>query len=303
MDLGWICRDTYLKWLQFKYPDINWSQVVVAASQKDDKDFESAKPAIRAGWSETTRGWIVDGFAEDHFLFKINNPEKIKELYEIAKNPDKKSEPAIAPPPVNNTPAPQAAPPPPPPAPPPTDNNQPNKSVEPKPFTPPAPNSSQTGAPVQKKSEPASTGTIANGAVPNSVESGLKSRPKGMRLPAGIANELGTAMHADFSAVNVHNDEQSFTMNRQLGAKAFTHGQDIYFDRGNYDPATRSGKHLLAHELTHVLQQNNSMQDRIHRSPVAAQIPNYTQVGDSCGAASLVAAILAWDRQQIARYE
>ena len=299
VDFGWIVRDTYLKWLSFKYPKIEWNQVAVAAAQKDDKDFESVKPVVRDGWLETTRGWVVDGFGEDHFLFKINHPEKIKELYEIAKNPDKRSEPAIAPPPANNIPAPQAAPPPPPPAaPPPTDNNQSNKSVEPKPFKPPAPNSSQMPAPVQKKSEPVSSATITNGAVPNSVESGMKSKTKGKRLPASIANELGSEMNADFSAVNIHNDEQSFTMNRQLSAKAFTHGRDIYFDHGNYDPESRVGKKLLAHELTHVLQQNNSMQERIHRSPVSADIPNFSQVGDSCGAASLVAAILAWDRQQ-----
>ena len=39
------------------------------------------------------------------------------------------------------------------------------------------------------------------------------------------------------------------------GSQAFTHGQDIYFNSGKYSPDTNEGKSLLAHELTHVVQQ------------------------------------------------
>jgi hypothetical protein len=45
-------------------------------------------------------------------------------------------------------------------------------------------------------------------------------------------------------------------MNNQLGAQAFTHGTDIYFNAGKYNPESSKGRHLLAHELTHVVQQN-----------------------------------------------
>ncbi|MEZ4687447.1 MAG: DUF4157 domain-containing protein [Bacteroidia bacterium] len=48
---------------------------------------------------------------------------------------------------------------------------------------------------------------------------------------------------------------ESEKLNKQLGAKAFTHGQDIFFDKGQYNPSSKTGTHLLAHELTHVLQQ------------------------------------------------
>jgi hypothetical protein len=47
-------------------------------------------------------------------------------------------------------------------------------------------------------------------------------------------------------------------MTRELKAQAFTHGKDIYFNEGRYDPETISGKQLLAHELTHVVQQNST---------------------------------------------
>ena len=45
-------------------------------------------------------------------------------------------------------------------------------------------------------------------------------------------------------------------MNQELGAQAFTNGADIYFNSGKYNPQINSGKHLIAHELTHVVQQS-----------------------------------------------
>jgi hypothetical protein len=46
-------------------------------------------------------------------------------------------------------------------------------------------------------------------------------------------------------------------MSQQLRAQAFTNGSDIYFNEGKLSPNSRSGKHLLAHELTHVVQQSD----------------------------------------------
>ena len=59
----------------------------------------------------------------------------------------------------------------------------------------------------------------------------------------------------DFSDVKVHTDSSSVQMNQDIQAQAFTHGQDIYFNSGKYSPDTNEGKSLLAHELTHVVQQ------------------------------------------------
>ena len=56
---------------------------------------------------------------------------------------------------------------------------------------------------------------------------------------------------ADFSAVRIHTGSEAVQMNRQLDAKAFTVGKDIYFDREQYNPGSGEGKHLLAHELAH----------------------------------------------------
>jgi hypothetical protein len=64
---------------------------------------------------------------------------------------------------------------------------------------------------------------------------------------------------ADFSRVRVHTDGGAVQMSRDLQAQAFTTGQDIYFGAGRYDPGSEDGKRLLAHELTHVVQQNSGV--------------------------------------------
>lgn len=92
---------------------------------------------------------------------------------------------------------------------------------------------------------------------PSEVEQGIAStRGNGNALPAGLQREMGGKIGADFSGVRIHTDKQAEMMNKEIGAKAFTHGNDIYFNSGQYNPASQQGKHLLAHELTHMVQQN-----------------------------------------------
>jgi hypothetical protein len=66
---------------------------------------------------------------------------------------------------------------------------------------------------------------------------------------------MGSRFGHDFSSVRVHTDHRAASMTEQLHAEAFTSGRDIYFRAGRYDPLSLSGKRLLAHELTHVIQQ------------------------------------------------
>ena len=67
---------------------------------------------------------------------------------------------------------------------------------------------------------------------------------------------MGNAFGKDFSNVRIHTDQAAVDMNRQLKSQAFTHGKDIYFNQGRFNPESKTGKQLLAHELTHVVQQN-----------------------------------------------
>jgi hypothetical protein len=62
----------------------------------------------------------------------------------------------------------------------------------------------------------------------------------------------------DFSKVRVHADAQASEAAHAVRAKAFTVGQEVVFEQGQYDPETGRGQQLLAHELTHVVQQSGS---------------------------------------------
>ncbi len=84
-----------------------------------------------------------------------------------------------------------------------------------------------------------------------------QTRSSGEALPANIQSQMEQGLNADFSQVRVHTSSESHALNQTLGAKAFTTGKDIFFKQGAYDPHTSSGKELLAHELTHVVQQGS----------------------------------------------
>jgi Domain of unknown function (DUF4157) len=82
----------------------------------------------------------------------------------------------------------------------------------------------------------------------------------GSPLPAKLRSEFEPRFGADFSNVRVHTGAQSDSLNRSIGAQAFTHSNQIYMGAGKYNPSSISGKHLLAHELAHVVQQTGNIQ-------------------------------------------
>jgi Domain of unknown function (DUF4157)/HNH endonuclease len=93
-------------------------------------------------------------------------------------------------------------------------------------------------------------------AATQDLESSInRARGGGQPLAAGLQRKLGQAMGADFSGVRVHTDHQADQLNRSIQAKAFTTGQDVFFRQGAYEPGSRGGQELIAHELTHVIQQ------------------------------------------------
>jgi hypothetical protein len=88
------------------------------------------------------------------------------------------------------------------------------------------------------------------------LESRLTARQgSGRPLPAEVRSFMEPHFGSDFSEVRVHTDSEAVQMNRELNAQAFTHGSDVYFGAGRYAPGTTAGQRLLAHELTHVVQQ------------------------------------------------
>ena len=86
------------------------------------------------------------------------------------------------------------------------------------------------------------------------------SRGGGTPLPAPVRKFMEPRFGADFSNVRVHTGGESAQLNRSVSAQAFTVGKDIYLGAGKDDVTSSAGKELLAHELTHVVQQTGLMQ-------------------------------------------
>ncbi len=91
---------------------------------------------------------------------------------------------------------------------------------------------------------------------PEGVESRLNAaRGRGAALPHDTRRFMESRFGHDFSAVRVHTGPYAQHLNRDIHSLAFTTGTDIYFGAGRFRPGTPAGDHLLAHELTHVVQQ------------------------------------------------
>jgi hypothetical protein len=84
------------------------------------------------------------------------------------------------------------------------------------------------------------------------------ARGSGQALDDRTRGSLEPQFGRDFGQVRIHTDAEANKLSRQLGAEAFTTGHDVFFSEGAYQPDTDSGKGLIAHELTHVVQQSTA---------------------------------------------
>ena len=92
-------------------------------------------------------------------------------------------------------------------------------------------------------------------AVSQQMESQLSQLQGGGRpMPQGLLNMMESGFGQDFGHVRIHTDVEAADMSSSISAKAFTLGNDIYFNRGQFNPETTEGQRLVAHELTHVVQ-------------------------------------------------
>jgi hypothetical protein len=92
----------------------------------------------------------------------------------------------------------------------------------------------------------------------------------GRPLPKSVRADIEPRMGYDFSGVKIHTDGHAAQLARSVNALAFTVGRDIVFGAGQYRPETSEGKRLLAHELTHVVQQNQGSANMISRACLPA---------------------------------
>lgn len=113
---------------------------------------------------------------------------------------------------------------------------------------------------------------LVDGEASLDLESAINSaRGGGQPLAHGLQQSIGQVMGADFSGVRVHTDAQSDQLSQSIQARAFTTGQDVFFREGAYDPGSRSGQKLIAHELTHVMQQNAAV---VRSTPQSGSTPS-----------------------------
>ena len=111
---------------------------------------------------------------------------------------------------------------------------------------------------IQRENDPMGGATV-NDTVESTIES---KRGSGPTLDDSVREPMERSMGADFSDVRVHTDSDAHTLNESVQARAFTTGKDIFFKQGEYNPNNSAGQTLLAHELTHVVQQNADVRRR-----------------------------------------
>ena len=110
----------------------------------------------------------------------------------------------------------------------------------------------------------------AGGELDPGVESSIqRARGGGQALDAGVREQMEPALGTDLSGVRVHTGAEADRLNQAVSARAFTTGRDVFFRQGEYNPGSSSGRELLAHELTHVVQQRGAaVQAKLTLGPV-----------------------------------
>lgn len=134
---------------------------------------------------------------------------------------------------------------------------------------------------VQKKEEEKvqRKGGEGAGSVAAQTQSAIQSQTTGgQQMASETRGFMESRFGADFGNVRIHSDPEAAGLSNQLSARAFTYQNHIFFSRDQYQPGTSEGKHLLAHELTHTIQQGHAEQ---HSPKVgtAAATPTVQRLG------------------------
>jgi phage-related protein len=114
--------------------------------------------------------------------------------------------------------------------------------------SPPALARSANSAPAANRAARAAPPTAASGG--------------GEALPPALRQDMESRFRADFSRIRIHRDARAASASRALNAQAFTVGHQVFFGAGAWQPGSASGRELIAHELTHTIQQGAATQIR-----------------------------------------
>lgn len=115
---------------------------------------------------------------------------------------------------------------------------------------------------------------VADATVQQAVQG---ARGGGQPLPSSVRSSMEEALATDFSGVRLHTDDRADQLTRSLRARAFTTGQDIFFRRGQYN-SSNSSRHVLAHELTHVVQQGGGSAPSLIQRRIGFEFETTAQV-------------------------
>lgn len=123
-------------------------------------------------------------------------------------------------------------------------------------------------------------GTANAEATPQFQSQLEQSKGDGQSLPGNVQQEMGSKMGTDFTDVKIHTNSNAHQMSESINAQAFTHGKDVFFGKNMFDPNSKAGKELLAHELVHTEQQTNKVSRKIivggEETPASSILPLVT---------------------------
>ncbi|WP_310601222.1 DUF4157 domain-containing protein [Desulfobulbus sp.] len=132
-------------------------------------------------------------------------------------------------------------------------------------------------APIAHPADPAKGGATAG----LGVSAAIRATTGGLPLPPATRRFMESSFQADFGAIRIHADDRAARLNTELQARAFTVGRHIFLSRNSFRPESDAGKELLAHELTHTIQQGAAVQVRRSALPAVsvAGVPAVQRLG------------------------
>jgi hypothetical protein len=134
-------------------------------------------------------------------------------------------------------------------------------------------------APADEKLQRRDADGGGSAAVGADVQSAIHNKTTGGEpLSSEVRQHMEPRFNADFDTVRIHKDSESAALSNQLSARAFTYQNHIFFSGGQYQPGSSDGKHLLAHELTHTIQQGHAIQ-RTPQITTTAATPTVQRLG------------------------
>ncbi|MEO1127192.1 MAG: DUF4157 domain-containing protein [Cyanobacteria bacterium J06639_16] len=104
--------------------------------------------------------------------------------------------------------------------------------------------------------------------VSNELEADIQNeKGKGHALEPNLQQKMGQAMGTDLSGVKIHTDTKADQLSQAIQAKAFTTGSDVFFRQGEYNTSSKGGQEVIAHELTHIVQQRQLQPKLVQCTP------------------------------------